>query len=122
MKKLCYSAFIAFWSCVATLLALQLLTAEGQGSRTHRQIQPTSYTLEEVAQHARISDCWMAMEGKVYDLTDYVISHPTPAEILEPYCGTEATEGMRTKGYGRDHSPAAYAMLANYEIGTLDQH
>lgn len=28
MNKLCYTAFIAFWSCIATLLALQVLVED----------------------------------------------------------------------------------------------
>jgi len=28
--------------------------------------------MEEVAQHGAAADCWVAMEGRVYDITAYV--------------------------------------------------
>lgn len=43
--------------------------------------------------------------------------HPTPRSVVEPWCGREATDGMRTKGLGRDHSPAAWALKEDYRIG-----
>ena len=61
----------------------------------------------------------MAIEGYVYDFTSYIPHHPTPAAILTPWCGREATEGMRTKGYGRDHTPAAWSMMSEYLVGVL---
>lgn len=59
----------------------------------------------------------MVIEGKVYDLSAYVPKHPTPPTVLVPWCGKEATKGMRTKGYGNDHSQFAWNALAEYLIG-----
>jgi len=59
------------------------------------------------------------IEGKVYDISAYIPEHPTPASVLTSWCGKEATEGMRTKGYGRDHSPTAWRMLDDYLVGDL---
>ncbi|WP_204282235.1 cytochrome b5-like heme/steroid binding domain-containing protein [Serratia marcescens] len=36
------------------------------------------FTLEQVAEHHSPDDCWMAIHGKVYDLTPYVPNHPGP--------------------------------------------
>ena len=38
-------------------------------------------TLSEVANHSTQSDCWIAIEGGVYDVTDF-ISHIPPTPIL----------------------------------------
>lgn len=117
MKKTAFAAFIAFWSSVVTLLAVDALspaTVAGEGEL------PT-YTLEEVAAHDSLEACWMAIEGKVYDLSGYIPDHPTPPSVIKPWCGREATEGMRTKGYGRDHSAAAWGMLDDYLIGRLSE-
>jgi cytochrome b involved in lipid metabolism len=116
MKKLCYSAFVAFWSSIATLLALQAVATD---EAPDTQAGAAVISLEELAVHNSEADCWMAIEGKVYNLSDYLPKHPTPASMLVPWCGKEATEGMRTKGYGRDHSPMAWEMLQAYEVGTL---
>ncbi|MEX0914837.1 MAG: cytochrome b5-like heme/steroid binding domain-containing protein [Wenzhouxiangellaceae bacterium] len=115
MKKLTYTAFVAFWASIATLLSTNQLVS---ASHDEAQALP-AVTLAQVAEHATEQDCWMAIEGKVYDLTDYLPYHPTPAAVILPWCGTEATKGMRTKGYGRDHSPAAWAELEEYVVGTL---
>ena len=116
MKKLCYSAFIAFWSSIATLLAINALATDGNKSAV-----ATEFTLTEVAQHADTDSCWVAIEGNVYDLTAYLPKHPVPPMILAAWCGKDATEVMRTKGYGRDHSPAAWELLKTYRIGGLAQ-
>lgn len=40
-------------------------------------------------------------------------------ELIEPWCGREASEAYRTKTRGRPHSRRATAMMADYRIGTL---
>ncbi|XOV87754.1 MAG: cytochrome b5 domain-containing protein [Pseudomonadota bacterium] len=120
MKKLCYSAVVAFFSSVATIMALHVLAeSHDQGNTRTGAAEPRTYTAEEVAKHNNLQDCWMVIEGKVYDLSTYVPKHPTPPAVLVPWCGKEATLGMRTKGYGSDHSPYAWSELAEYLIGEL---
>ncbi len=116
IARVTFAAFVAFWASVATLLALSALAPASVADERHdlREIDA-----EELAEHASLESCWMAIEGKVYDFTDYIPEHPTPPSVMEPWCGREATEGMRTKGYGRDHSPAAWAMMEDYLIGVF---
>jgi hypothetical protein len=124
MKKIVFAAFVAFWSSVATIATLHAMgpavapatTAQDSAADSN---EGSGYTLEQVAEHATLEDCWMAIEGVVYDFTAYVPRHPTPASVLEAWCGREATEGMRTKGYGRDHSVRAWAMMEAYQLGPL---
>ena len=124
MKKVVFATFVAFWSSIATIATLHAMSpaevSAGTGQEPVAAAAETSgYTLEQVAEHATLDDCWMAIDGAVYDFTDYVPNHPTPAFVMEQWCGKEATEGMRTKGYGRDHSPAAWAMMEAYRLGPL---
>lgn len=116
MKKFVFACFVAFWSSIGTLVVAESLSGESKAEAG----QLSTYTLEDVAQHSTLESCWMAVEGKVYDFTGYVPQHPTPPTVLEPWCGREATEGMRTKGYGRDHSPVAWEMMEEYLIGELE--
>ncbi len=118
MKKIVYTAFVAFWSFILTLLAVDALTPTAMAGSDE---ELPSYTLEEVAEHDSEDSCWMAIEGKVYDFTDYIPEHPTPPSIMLDWCGKEATEGMRTKGYGRDHTQAAWDMMEDYLVGRLDE-
>ncbi len=120
MNTLCYSAVVAFFSSVATIMALHVLAEpHDQGNAGTGVVEARTYTSEEVAKHNSLQDCWMAIEGKVYDLSTYVPEHPTPPSVLAPWCGKEATLGMRTKGYGSDHSRYAWSALAEYLIGEL---
>ena len=43
----------------------------------------TYFTLEEVAKHDNEDDCWMVINGKVYDVTDYIDDHPGGDVILD---------------------------------------
>lgn len=80
------------------------------------------FSLDDVANHATAEDCWMAIGGKVYDVTDYFGRHPGGDETLLLGCGLEATELFKTKplGSGEDHLPATYDLLADYLIGELE--
>lgn len=117
MKKLCYTAFVAFWACIATLLALRVVATDGEPEQPERSSAGTAYTLEQVADHGDEASCWLIIDGAVYDVTNYLPMHPSPPSVLLEWCGKEATEGMRTKGYGRDHSDRAWQMLEKYKIG-----
>jgi cytochrome b involved in lipid metabolism len=71
----------------------------------------------ELARHASGADCWMAIRGAVYDLTRYLPDHPSEPEIIEPWCGREATRAYETKLRGRPHSARADEMLERLRIG-----
>ncbi|WP_157960358.1 cytochrome b5 domain-containing protein [Marinimicrobium alkaliphilum] len=117
MKKTVFAAFIAFWSSIGTLVLVGSLSAHAV---SEAEGELSTYTLEQVAEHNTLGSCWMVIEGKVYDFTGYIPRHPTPPVVMEGWCGREATEGMRTKGYGRDHSPAAWGLMEDYLIGELE--
>lgn len=80
------------------------------------------YQLSEIAQHETRSDCWLAIEGKVYDVTEFVAGglHPGKLAILLG-CGKDATELFNTRpmGSGTAHSTTARKILPEYEIGIL---
>jgi len=50
----------------------------------------SAYTLAEVGTHSGASSCWMAIRGKVYDVTSYIGRHPGGNTILKG-CGKDAT-------------------------------
>ena len=80
-----------------------------------------SYSLDELARHARPEDCWLAIDGRVYELTDYLEEHPAPAGVIESWCGREASRAYHTKQRGRTHSAAADRLLADFLRGRLQQ-
>lgn len=109
----------AFW--IAVLAFAVMGNGSHQVSDTKVTIAHQTISLAELAAHATENDCWMAIDGAVYDLTGYVPDHPTKPGIILPWCGKNATEPYRTKNKGRPHSPKANLLLAQYYIGALDE-
>jgi cytochrome b involved in lipid metabolism len=78
------------------------------------------YTMSDVAMHASASDCWMAINGKVYNVTNFIGQHPGGSVIVTG-CGKDATQLFATQGNtGGDHSSQADQQLAQFEIGVLN--
>jgi cytochrome b involved in lipid metabolism len=119
LGRIAYTTLVAFVASLATLLAVHVMSPDRPRPATPAHETERRIDRETLALHDSAEDCWMAIHGRVYDFTDYLPKHPTPPRVLIPYCGTDATEGWETKGIGRPHSPAAHAMLQDYEIGVL---
>ena len=51
-----------------------------------------SFTAQDVAQHDSEDDCWLVIEGFVYDVTPFLRSHPGGVAIILPYAGRDATQ------------------------------
>ncbi len=49
------------------------------------------FSMEEVARHNTARDLWVAIAGKVYDLTAFHTAHPGGAQIIRSVAGKEAT-------------------------------
>lgn len=73
-----------------------------------------TYTAGDVALHNASGNCWMIVSGKVYNLTNFIPSHPG-GNIIVNYCGKDGTIAFNAIG----HSSAADALLATYYIGDL---
>ena len=80
-------------------------------------------TLPELARHDKPTDCWMAIDGKVYELHGFIDLHPSASGVIEPYCGKEASNAYAVietgKLKGKPHSERANEMLAEYVVGEL---
>lgn len=73
-------------------------------------------TLAEIAQHATPEDCWTAVNGQVYDMTDFIARHPAgPSQVVE-MCGKDATEAFASEHAGQAE-PESW--LAVFRIGEL---
>lgn len=84
--------------------------------------------MAEIAKHNTKSDCWMLINGKVYNVTSYFGSHPGGSGTMAPTCGKDATDAYYTQDpYASSsssrsaHSSRAQSLLSNYYLGNLNQ-
>ncbi len=78
---------------------------------------PGGLNVSELARHNdHDTGWWMAVDGVVYDLTEFVRQHPGGDLVLQGYCGMDASEGYRRAHQGRADIAA---MLHMYEAGSL---
>lgn len=76
----------------------------------------TSLALADLAEHSTQDDCWIAIDGAVYDLTAFIDQHPGGSERIIDLCGTDATAAF-TGQHDGEQQPAA--ILADSQIGAL---
>lgn len=98
-------------------------TSQQLESSTQTKDKMTPISLTEIATHATKSDCWLAIEGKVYDVTPFIAAnkHPGGPAILMG-CGKDATSLFTNRPKdNRPHSERAENMLPQYQIGVLSQ-
>ncbi|CAL9092503.1 unnamed protein product [Musa acuminata var. zebrina] len=74
------------------------------------------YTLAEVSTHNTHKDCWLVINGKVYDVTKFLEDHPGGDDVLLSSTGKDATDDFEDIG----HSNTARAMMDEYFVGKID--
>jgi DMSO/TMAO reductase YedYZ heme-binding membrane subunit/predicted heme/steroid binding protein len=88
-------------------------------------IAPTSttqgFTMQEVAQHNSQSDCYVAYQGTVYNITSYLPNHPGGIRKATRMCGQNIDSFSGQHSGGSFSSPQAQEMLASLEVGKLKQ-
>merc|ERR1719465_147987 len=50
------------------------------------------YTIEEVAKHNNKSSCWVILNGRALDVTDFLKDHPGGELAILTFAGKDATE------------------------------
>ena len=76
------------------------------------------YTMEQVKTHNSSSSCWSAIEGNVYDLTQWINSHPGGAGAIRGLCGIDGTQEFNRQHYGQ-RDPLQ--RLKQYLLGPLSK-
>ena len=49
------------------------------------------YTLEQVKTHNKADDCWLVINGLVYDVTNFLCEHPGGDYIILSNAGQDCT-------------------------------
>ena len=87
--------------------SIQQMDQNGNGS-AKKTVELPKLTMAEVEQHNSEEDCWVVINGKVYDLTDFAEEHPaSPESIIElaGQDGTEAFEAVHSESILEDFDP-----------------
>jgi len=78
--------------------------------------KPKIYKLDELQKHIKQDDLWIALHGKVYNITDFLYEHPG-GTIIWDGGGKDASKMFDDVG----HSDEAKNMLHKFYIGDLDK-
>ncbi|KAI0735321.1 FMN-dependent dehydrogenase-domain-containing protein [Earliella scabrosa] len=78
---------------------------------------PRTFSLDEVSTHNSPSSCWVIINNRVYDVTEFLPDHPGGAKIILKYGGKDATSA-----YEPIHPPDALDknLPAEKHLGALD--
>ena len=76
----------------------------------------SGYTMANVRANNSESSCWSVIGGNVYNLTQWINSHPGGASRIRALCGTDGTSSFSAQ-HGSRGSPTS--TLANYLLGPL---
>lgn len=88
----------------------------GTPPATSTFVPEEGYGMDMVAEHATADSCWVAVDGFVYDVTDWIPQHPGGPDRIIPLCGTDATTA-----FGTQHGDASLPnqRLSQFLLGPL---
>lgn len=129
-KELLLSLILGFFGLL--FLVFLMITRQSPQSKQDRQDMPAttaslslmetqpSISSMEMEKHALENDCWIIVDGNVFDVTGYMNIHPDGPDLIIPYCGKDATEAYATKNGKGPHSEKADQDLQTLYVGTFE--
>lgn len=75
-----------------------------------------TYSLADIASHNSRTSCYTAINGSVYDVTNYIDKHPAGPEKILAVCGKDGSSLFEGQHGGNEKIAN---MLAGFKIGTL---
>lgn len=73
-------------------------------------------TMLEVSRHSKDDDCWVAIRGEAYDLSEWLPRHPGGPSRIGRVCGTDATAEFSKKHDGQQRP---LTTLEQYKLGPV---
>lgn len=79
---------------------------------------PTGYTMAQVKANNTAKSCWSVIDGYVYNLTNWINSHPGGSGAILFLCGTDGTNAFKAQ-HENQSKPAV--RLDTYRLGPLNR-
>lgn len=94
-----------------------LLTKDIKNETAVRDEKMKRITVAELSKHGSVDDCWVGINGKVYDVTDFIKLHPGGMDKIMRYAGNDASRGFKMQ------HPIEYVekFIADQYIGKLER-
>jgi len=77
-----------------------------------------TFLQSELAQHNTADSCYVSIGKRVFDVTDFVDSHPGGGDLVLEYGGRDVTDILKDQD-SHTHSEAAYEVLEDSFVGFL---
>ena len=77
--------------------------------------KPRLVNLKALRRHCTADNAWVAINGNVYDVTNWHLDHPGGSELLLEYAGKDATKLFEAV----QHSDDAIATRDSFLVGAL---
>ena len=74
------------------------------------------YTMAKVKENNSAASCWSVINGNVYNLTQWINSHPGGPSVIRGLCGVDGTSSFNGKHRGQGNPTST---LASYLLGPL---
>jgi cytochrome b involved in lipid metabolism len=103
-------------TATATATPSPTATVTATPTPTPTETAVAGFTMAEVRQNNTASSCWVAVNGRVFDLTPWIPKHPGREGPILALCGTDGTTSFNSR-HGGQSSPTA--TLESYDIGPL---
>ena len=121
MKKFLFLSFLAIFivGCTASLNEINEVdeTASSNENIESDDEGYLSISREELSENNNGDSCWVAYQGQVYDLTDWLRQHPGGAQAILPNCGTAE---QFEEAYNERHGERDSGLLRNQPIGEFN--
>jgi nitrate reductase (NAD(P)H) len=96
-----------------------MTSSSSEKASSEKSASPQSgktFTLADLSKHNKQSDCWIAMNGGVYDATNFLDEHPGGPELIMQHAGKDATQD-----FSAIHSSSAFKLIEKLRIGSLPE-
>jgi cytochrome b involved in lipid metabolism len=88
---------------------------DGKPNPYETKDKQTAFNANDISSHNNEKDCWIAVYNKVYDLTDYLYTHPGGHKVLLNVAGKDGTDAFEGKKHGLKHLNT----MKMFSIGTF---